>query len=81
VLVRRVPTECYHMERFFGDTVDVITQCVQIRCVLRNLQDWAVGTRLEHIQSELEQLYDKEVEKAGDYGKATRASKKRKTQG
>jgi hypothetical protein len=74
-------TERYHMERFFGGTVDVIAQCVQIRCVLRNLQDWAVGTRLNHIRRELERLCEKEIAAADDSGKATGASSKRKKQG
>jgi hypothetical protein len=47
----------YHMERFWSGAVDEHDPCVILRCILRNLADWAVGERLEHIRARLNEAH------------------------
>jgi hypothetical protein len=68
----------YHMERFWSGAVDEHDPCVMLRCILRNLEDWAVGERLEHIRASLNEVHAYAVarnaydESAGRSGKGQR---------
>jgi hypothetical protein len=45
------------MERFKSLSPDEINQAAIIRCILRNLRDWAMGSRLQGIKDDLDRLY------------------------
>ena len=47
----------YHMELFHAVAVDFEAQNVSLRALLRNLQDVAMGVRLDHIKVALDHMY------------------------
>jgi hypothetical protein len=73
-------TKTYHMERFLSCAVDEVEHCVTLRRVLRNLQDWAMDSRLQYIKIGLDRL-SASIINLVDGGGSTegRRSKKSKT--
>jgi hypothetical protein len=64
----------YYMEEFGSAIVTVEQYCIELRSILRNLQDWVMESRIGHTRRTLDQLYDRLVTESN----AAPPAKKRK---